>query len=72
MPILFKTAYKASPISGMGLFAEQRIPKGATWWVFDNNTEGFPCLNAPNLPNLMLTEEQANDFVKDKKPEELE
>ena len=54
MPVLFKMSYKQSPISGMGLYAEEDIPKGSIWWVFDNEVKGVPCQNAPNLPNLVL------------------
>ena len=54
MPILYKTSYRHSPLSGMGLFAEEDIPKGAIWWVCDNSCKGVPCDNAPNLPNLIL------------------
>ena len=54
MPILYKTSYRHSPLSGMGLFAEEDIPKGVIWWICDNNVKGIPCENAPNLPNLIL------------------
>ena len=69
MLILYKTSYKHSPISGMGLFAEEDIPKGVIWWVFDNNQKGVPCVNAPNLPNLILNEEAANKLVEGKSKE---
>ena len=51
MPILFKTSNKKSEVHGLGLFAEQDIPKGSIWWVADNSVKAVPSLNAPNLPN---------------------
>jgi hypothetical protein len=40
MPILFKFSNKVSPLHGMGLFAEEDIPKGAIWWTADDQVEG--------------------------------
>ena len=69
MPILYKTSYKHSSIAGMGLFAEEDIPKGSCWWVFDNNIKGISCQNAPNLPNLVLNEEASQKLVEGKTKE---
>jgi hypothetical protein len=57
MPVLFQLAEKHSSIHGTGIFALEDIPAGATWWVFDPEVTGVPVLNAPNLPNIIYTEE---------------
>ena len=54
MPILFKTSYRYSPISGLGLFADEDIPEGEVWWINDQKIQGVHCQNAPNLPNVIL------------------
>jgi len=66
MPILFKTSYRYSPISGLGLFADEDIPKGAVWWTFNPNVQGIHCQNAPNLPNIVLGREDVEEFTRDK------
>jgi hypothetical protein len=40
MPILFKFSNKESELHGKGVFAEEDIPKGATWWTVDNQVQG--------------------------------
>jgi SET domain-containing protein len=71
MPQLFKMEVKYSPVSGLGLFTCEDIPKGAVWWTFKTNDKCVPCENAPNLPNIVLKEEDSREFVKNKTQEEL-
>lgn len=63
MPILFKTSNKNSAVHGLGVFAEEDIPKGSVWWVADSSVPSVPCLNAPNLPNELYHKDNFHKFT---------
>ena len=60
MPIVFKTEQKESSLHGLGLFALEDIPKGATWWYCDNSVNHVPCIKGPNTDNLIWDKRSFN------------
>lgn len=66
MPILFKTCVKEGAVHGKGVFAEEDIPAGATWWVADNEVK--PATNN-YLPNIIYTQENIKELTEKHQPE---
>ena len=58
MPQLFKTAVKQSQIQGKGLFALEDIPKGAVYWVLENNIDTIPVVGYEPQSNRIYTQEE--------------
>jgi len=59
MPLLVKTKIKPSSIEGLGLFAEQDIPKGTVIWKHDDLLDGWFY-----SANLSLYSEATKDYIK--------
>lgn len=68
MPILFKTIIREGAIHGKGVFAQEDIPAGATWWVADNQVQGA---TQRYLPNIIYTEENIHELTEKYTPEEV-
>lgn len=53
MPFLFRTEVKESPLDGLGVFALENIPKGATYWVWDGSNQPIvPVVGIENQTNI--------------------
>jgi uncharacterized protein len=51
--LLVKTSVKTSKIQGIGLFAEQKIPKGTIIWKFDSRFDlVFDKTEVENMPEI--------------------
>ena len=68
MPFLFKTSNKNGSVAGIGVFAEEDIPKGVVIWMAAQTEKGIPTIGAPNKPNLVFDKENIKEFLDGKSP----
>lgn len=71
MPMLIKAVFRPSiiPSAGDGIVTMQEVPQGSAIWIADERVPNIPTEGSPNLPNILLTKELAEE-LQEKLPRE--